>query len=177
MTKQVLDSEFSDYFPEEGRADRPTKEDLAKALKWADECQAAIDDFRDMSGDSLVVILGREVRALQAELEHDNYVATEVIRNWEKEIAAQREELISNKKMILNCEAAIREKDKQLKELREALQMIIDNDKTKYDYRYAGSKMAKNRNGYWPPEGQRWSTPKEIAERTIAAIDQQEIKP
>lgn len=52
-------------------------------------------------------------------------------------------------------------------DLREALEAIVRNDKTVYDY--GSTRDAPNRNGEQPAQGQRWRTPREIAQAALSS--------
>jgi hypothetical protein len=52
------------------------------------------------------------------------------------------------------------------KELREALENVKKNDKTR-PYEYSG-KDSKNKNGEAPEAGKRWATPYEIADKALS---------
>jgi hypothetical protein len=58
------------------------------------------------------------------------------------------------------------------KGLREKVEMIIRNDKTDYEYEGSGYSISDimNREGKYPPTGQRWKTPREIAEGLLKEL-------
>lgn len=61
--------------------------------------------------------------------------------------------------------------------IKEVLQAIIETDKTSYDYpAYHRSEKARikhvyNPRGEMPPVGQRWMTPRELAEEALRSLE------
>ena len=67
------------------------------------------------------------------------------------------------------------EREKEKEELLQTLQYIWENDKTVYDYR---GRDSENRNAELPNgKGERWLTPREIAESTLREFGRSPHKP